>query len=176
MQTHKDESEEWLRLGSEDAGRSFQPLNLSVEDKRRHKKLLNGHWPECVFCNKHIYEIGGLELVNTSSIKILTSDSPDRNESDTHCIQIESGKYIVLTGSKWTDESISRAVNIIQSGYQPWFCQVCGNKTCQQCGNPTQWVQGADLINGNHCGIFSINSGCINLDCEKHLASWKKQN
>lgn len=174
MQTHKQENEEWTRLGLEDQGGSFQPLKLSVEQKRRHKKLLDGQSPECTFCAKPIHEVGGQELVSTSSIKILISDKPVICDLSTHCIQINSGKYVVLKGTKWTEESVYRTVEAVKSGYQPWFCQVCANKTCKECGSPTQWIQGADLINGNHCGVFPINAGCINADCENHIADWKK--
>lgn len=175
MQTHEEETEEWMKLGAEDQGLSFQPLGLSVEQRRRQSRLLDGHWPECVFCKKPIHQIGGQELINTSSIKILVKDQPVRTDSNTHCIEINSAKYAVLKGSKWTAESITRTVEAINSGYQPWFCQVCANKTCKECGSPTQWVQGADLINGNHCAVFPINSGCINPDCENHIVNWKKQ-
>ncbi len=174
MQTHKEENEEWTRLGLEDQGGSFQPLNLSVEQKRRQKKLLHGEWYECVFCNKPIHQIGGKELINTNSIKILISPTPVSGEPDTHCIEITSDKYVVLNGAKWTEESAYRSVEAVKSGYQPWFCQVCANKTCKRCGSPTQWVQGADLLNGNHCAVFPINAGCIHADCENHITDWGK--
>jgi hypothetical protein len=177
MQTLKEEATEWARFGLEDAGKSFEPLNLSIEQKIRHKKLLNRDWDFnlCIFCQKPISEIGGRKLVNTSSIKILISDTPT-TDSEYQCIQLEDEprKYLLLKGSKWTDESIHRVVSLITDDFKPWFCQVCSHKTCNKCGNPSQHVQGADLLNGSHCGIFPIQIGCVSRSCENHNPDWTR--
>jgi len=129
---------------------------------------------ECIFCNKTIEKIGGRKLSNTSSIKILFRNELVIEENNTHCIHIGTNDYLILKGSFWNDENISKAKSLVEDGFTPWFCQKCSHKTCHKCGQPSQHIQGADLLDGTHCGIFPIQIGCVSRSCENHKSDRKR--
>lgn len=171
----KEECEEWSRLGIEDAGRSFKPLNLTVEQKIKHKKLLEQDWDFnlCIFCNKPISEIGGKKIASSHFIKIFISEKNIGGGNDEYpyqSVKISDGQYITVKGKRsiWTPEAIEKVVSIVKSGNTPWFCQICGNRTCSVCHSPSQYLHGVDLLDGGHCGVYPVAPGCINDSCEKH--------
>ncbi len=102
MQTLKEEATEWRRLGLEDAGKSFKPLNLTVEQKIRHKKLLDQDWSDdsCIFCNRVIEEVGGeMMVVNiVNSLGIPTLRIPDQIGIFYYILFKNNGKSIVMIG------------------------------------------------------------------------------
>ena len=63
----------------------------------------------------------------------------------------------------------------VRQGHNIWFCQVCANRTCRQCGSPTQRPQGCDLLDENvHVAILGAPSGCVNVECTKHFIAYSR--
>ena len=177
--TLREENEEWTRLGLEDAGKSFKPLNLSVEDKIRHKKLLNEEWDFnlCIFCNKTIEQTGGKKIASSHFIKIFKSDKYLGGTDLKYpykSFKISDEQYITVKGKKsvFTAEVIEKVVSIFKSGNTPWYCQFCGNRTCSVCHSPSQYLHGVDLLDGGHCGVYPVAPGCVNTECVKHNPDW----
>jgi hypothetical protein len=83
----------------------------------------------------------------------------------------DMGVYIVVWGEKglWTQSAIDKAKNEFLTGYNPWFCQVCGNRVCMECGSPLNNPAGSDILHSDgsssHAPIFP--GGCVNPSCEK---------
>lgn len=131
----------------------------------------------CVICTKTIDEIGGYRIIAGLFQRIYFANRsigggnpkyPDQS------IKIDENNFIVLRGEKklWTDEIINRIKLQYLENKRPWFCQVCGNRTCRICNKPINYPMGSDVIyeNGcsNHIAIFPFDPGCINSNCEKY--------
>jgi len=177
--TLRDENEEWSRLGIEDAGRSFKPLNLPVEQKIRHKKLLDQDWlydDTCHFCGKIIEQAGGSKVISSRTIKMFKSDHFHGGGDAEYPYQsatLDDERYLVFKGKKsvWTKQNIDKATSFVNQGFDVWWCQSksCANRICRICGSATQRAYGCDLIGGVHVSVYPVPAGCVNEQCEKHL-------
>ena len=181
MQTLKEEAAEWTRLGLEDAGKSFEPLNLSIEQKIRHKKLLNQEWSyddSCIFCGKSIEQTGGSKIISSHFIKMFISNKyhgggdPDYPYQS---VKLDDERYLVFKGKKsvWTKYNIDKATSFVRQGFDVWWCQSksCANRVCKVCGSPTQRAYGCDLLDdGVHVAVLPVPAGCVNTECEKHIS------
>ena len=182
MQTMKEESEEWTRLGLEDGGRSFKPLNLTVEQKIKHKKLLNENWmydDSCIICGKSIEQVGGSKIISSRFLKIFISDKFSGGgdaEYPYQSAKLADGNYLVFKGklSVWTKQKIDQATSFVNQGFDVWWCQSksCANRTCRVCGSATQRAYGCDLLGGVHVAAHPVPAGCENTECEKHQSGW----
>lgn len=117
---------------------------------------------ECVICEKTIDEAGGRRIIAQHLRGISLSkkyqgggntNSPRRSFS----LNEENSLFMVVWGDIWTDESINRALQEFHSSRHPWFCQICGKRTCFECKYPINMPVGSDCIyeNGStsHCPI-----------------------
>jgi len=129
----------------------------------------------CVICQKTIDDVGGKRIVSQKLRGIGLSkthrgggnpDYPYRS------IKIpNSNQFLIVLGevSIWTDKAIQRALSAINEGKQPWFCQVCGKRTCSACGAPLNQPVGSDILYDDGCSshvpMIPCNLGCINPNC-----------
>lgn len=132
----------------------------------------------CVFCDKSIDEVGGKRLVAQKSKGISLSNeykgggNPDYPHQSVK-LSDNLDVYVVVWGEKglWTQSAIEKAKNEFLAGHHPWFCQICGNRTCEQCGSPVNNPYGSDHLADNgsssHASIYS-DGGCTNPICEKY--------
>ncbi len=135
---------------------------------------------ECMFCKRTLKQVGGQRIISQHNLKICLSNrflgggNPDNFDVS---IKIEEDLYINFRGPKdeWNNNIKEYIKKEFLNDLLPWFCQECGKRMCQDCGSPTQYLGGCDILNDNgsssHSGIFGIPSGCINPKCKKHLKS-----
>ena len=143
--------------------------------------------PACIICNKTQEEVGGKRIVGSPFRSVFLSDNPDpvysykidqetRAEypSISQALNEQKTLFVKVRGEKemWTKERIEKAVELFKKNLHPWFCQVCANRTCSECGSPSQWAHGCDSIYDNgdirHSAMFPIPPGCINTNCKEH--------
>lgn len=74
--------------------------------------------------------------------------------------------------SKWTGVAIDKAKADYLDGKRPWFCYVCGERKCSECGSPINHPMGSDTLSDNgcssHASILPFNPGCINEGCTNY--------
>lgn len=72
----------------------------------------------------------------------------------------------------WSEESIQRATAAFHRGKRSWFCQLCGNRICPDCGSPLQQPVGSDVLYDDgftaHVGMLPCHCGCVNPQCKNH--------
>lgn len=133
----------------------------------------------CIFCDKSLEEVGGKRLVAQKSKGVHLSNeyrgggNPDYPFQSTKLFD-DLGVYVVVWGERslWIESTIEKAKNEFLTGYQPWFCQSCGNRVCLKCGSPLNHPSGSDVLHddGNitHVSMLPCDFGCINPSCEKY--------
>lgn len=133
----------------------------------------------CIFCDKSLEEVGGKRLVAQKSKGVHLSNeyrgggNPDYPFQSTKLFD-DLGVYVVVWGERslWIESTIEKAKNEFLTGYQPWFCQSCGNRVCLKCGSPLNNPAGSDILHGDgsssHAPMFAGGCDCINPSCEKH--------
>jgi hypothetical protein len=136
--------------------------------------------PRCCVCQKTLEEIGGERITAQQVRKIFVSDkkwtAQDVRDKDNpvESIALDNGQYLIIQG--WSEEKtpgiIERAKQDCDNGDHPWFCQVCGARTCHKCGHPTALPFASDLLKDDgskpHFGVFPASPGCINPECENY--------
>ena len=69
------------------------------------------------------------------------------------------------------EENSARAEQRFLAGVRIWFCQVCFQRTCKRCGEPTALPSGADVMNEygeiTHAPAF-VPPICENRRCEDY--------
>ncbi|MBU1566854.1 MAG: hypothetical protein KJ630_14680 [Proteobacteria bacterium] len=132
----------------------------------------------CVICQKTIEEIGGRRLVAQQVRGILISNKPIGGGHRDH--HYKSHKlspyplYLVVwgPGTIWSGDAIQRATAAFHKGKRSWFCQLCGNRVCLDCGSPSQMPVGSDVLYENGCtahvAILPCHPGCVNPQCKNH--------
>lgn len=141
----------------------------------------------CIFCNEKLKKIGGYRLVaqQLRGVTLSQTKNSGGNKDYPHqCVALfaEPLLYMVFWGEKekWTDSSVTLAKAAYLKGKRPWFCQICGERKCTECGSPINVPVGSDILYGDGCvshvGNHPLNPGCINKDCENYK-NWphKKQ-
>lgn len=133
----------------------------------------------CVFCDKRLEDVGGQRLCAQRHLGCFLSEqlrgggnpeTPDRHFK----VSDEPLTYLILRGapSTWTDERIEKAKTQFSRGRHPWFCQVCGNRTCRECGTPLRRPIASDVLytdgSTSHVGILGVDVGCSNVDCSRY--------
>jgi len=133
----------------------------------------------CVFCDKSIKEIGGKRLAaqNFRGVMLSKKKVGGGNKNCPHkCIVLFSEPLVYMdfwgTPLEWTQTAIDSASKSFLNGQRPWFCQVCGQRKCRQCGSPENYPMASEILscdgNTSHAGIFPFDPGCINLVCGKY--------
>ena len=132
--------------------------------------------PVCAICEMPLSSIGGRRIAATYirgsffSDKYLGGGNPDFPKRS---FPLKTGpkKFLVIWGN-WGDDAIQRALDAVENGKRPWFCQKCEGRLCHECGNPVQFIHGADILKDNgdcpHAAIIPIPPGCCNQNCIKH--------
>lgn len=133
----------------------------------------------CLLCGKPLSEIGGKRIIAhhfqgvTLSDRYLGGGNPKYPH---HSIKLNesSNRWVVIWGEKdiWTDEVHERARIEFLQERRPWFCQICGRRTCHLCGHPINLPVGSDVLHDDGCclhvAIFPVDAGCINPECSKY--------
>ena len=133
----------------------------------------------CIICNKHLEEVGGERIVaqQPRGISILDEYQEEGNSKyprRSFILSENPNKYLVVWGEKelWTDSVIASAKAEYEKGKQSWFCQMCGKRTCGECGSPINVPMGSDILSDDghsiHVSILPIEPGCINPKCKKY--------
>lgn len=133
----------------------------------------------CIFCNKTLKEVGGKRLIaqKLRGITLTNKKHGGGNKDFPHqCFELFSEPLIYMDcwGEKkqWSDSAISSAKKAYLRGRRPWFCQICGERKCSECGSPINYPMGSDILYGNGCSsqapIHPINSGCTNPNCNNY--------
>ena len=72
----------------------------------------------------------------------------------------------------WTDEAVQRALRSFHKGKRPWFCQLCGNRICPECGSPLRHPVGSNVLcddgRSSHVAMLPCCPGCVNTKCKKY--------
>ncbi|MBF0121273.1 MAG: hypothetical protein HQK79_20760 [Desulfobacterales bacterium] len=139
---------------------------------------------KCVICQKTLQEIGDARIIAqelrgfTISTKYLGGGNPNHPYRSFPLDETKSS-FFVVWGSIWTEEPIQRAIEEYKSGRYPWFCQVYGNRTCDECKKPIPLPMGSDTIHEDgrksHCPILPANLGCTNSKCSKYIPYDEKE-
>ncbi|MCB1585430.1 MAG: hypothetical protein KDI52_04035 [Xanthomonadales bacterium] len=138
------------------------------------KKLLPA--PNCIFCNKTIEQVGGKQIVHQQvrGIKLSKKFQGGGNKDypfQSFKLSENPETYVVVWGiwSIWSQSNINNAIELFKQNLHPWFCQKCGNRTCDKCQEPINMPMGSDVIyeDGDirHVMVIGINPGCINPKC-----------
>ena len=133
----------------------------------------------CIICNKHLEEVGGERIVSQQPRGITISDEYQEEENTKYprrsfILSENPNKYLVVWGEKelWTADVIERAKAEYKRGKRSWFCQLCGKRTCGECGSPINVPMGSDILSddgqSSHVAILPIDPGCINPKCKKY--------
>lgn len=132
----------------------------------------------CVICQKTIEETAGRRIVAQQMRGILISNKPIGGGNRDH--HYKSHKlssyplYLVVwgPGTMWSEESIQRATEAFHKGRRSWFCQLCGNRICPECGYPQNFPLGSQLLYDDgrsyYLAMLPISPGCINASCINH--------
>lgn len=140
----------------------------------------------CVICGKTLDEVGGRRIVAqhlrgiTFSNKHLGGGNPEYPHKSfiinpEQSEESQMPRYLVVWGepSMWNEETIQRALDAVSRHKTPWFCQVCGKRTCPECGYPGAYPAGSDVLYDNGCSahvaILPVNLRCINQNCPRNL-------
>jgi len=133
----------------------------------------------CVFCNKPLKDVGGKRLIAQKLRGVTLTDKKrgGGNKDFPHqCIKLFSDPLVYMDywgeKEKWTDSAILSAKNSYLNGKRPWFCQICGERKCSECGSPINYPMGSDILYGNGCSshapILPFDPGCANPSCKKY--------
>jgi len=131
---------------------------------------------KCAICGKTIDEVGGARIVAQQARGVALSDkylgggNPERPYRSFR-LDEDSNTYVVVWGEVgfWSDANFQHAVETYRAGVRPWFCQVCGKRTCHLCGAPINVPVGSNWIGDTGCGAHSpllgYDPGCSNPRC-----------
>jgi hypothetical protein len=130
----------------------------------------------CIICNRTINDVGGYRIVGQKLRGVALSHKymgGGNKDYPYQSVKLEdgSGLYVVVWGeqSKWTQPTVEKAWKEFLAGRRPWFCQVCGERTCSDCGSPINYPMGSDILHDkgctSHAAIFPIDTGCMNAGC-----------
>lgn len=133
----------------------------------------------CVMCDKTLKEVGGKRLIaqQLRGVALTNKKRGGGNKNSPHkCLELFSDPLIYMDywgeSEKWTDSVILSAKNAYLNGKQPWFCQICGERKCSECGSPINYPMGSDILYGDgrssHAPIHPFDPGCNNLSCKKY--------
>lgn len=133
----------------------------------------------CIFCDKSLDEVGGQRLTAHWSLAVFPSSKPiggGNPKAPNRPLRISSDPpvYLILRelSSRWTPEHIAKAKALFLEGKRPWFCQVCGNRCCHECGTPMRRPVGSDVLHSDgstsHVAILGVDVGCSNPACSKY--------
>ena len=139
------------------------------------KRLPDSH---CVICEKSLDEVGGTRLKAQQfrgwafSDKYTGGGNKDYPRKSYKLASPHLPAYLVVWGEMWDEKSIQRAISALNNNKTPWFCQVCGVRTCQICNQPINYPMGSDLLTDEGCSphvpIHPFNPGCINKKCSNY--------
>ncbi len=133
----------------------------------------------CVLCDRTFEEVGGKRITAQQLRGVTLSnnyqggankDYPHQSVKLYDDLEI----YVSVWGEKekWTDKVIQKAREEYKTGYRPWFCQACAERTCSECGAPKNMPMGSDVLDGSGCSshvaIFPVDPGCVDKNCPEY--------
>jgi hypothetical protein len=69
----------------------------------------------------------------------------------------------------WSDDTMSKAVEMYHDGQHPYICSYCGMRTCSVCGHPLMSPVGSDYMSDDvsvsHAPILPAKIPCMNETC-----------
>ena len=132
----------------------------------------------CILCEKSLDELGGERIVEQIPRSIVTSDTEYANSEkgyprQSYKLSVNPDTYLVVWGKElWADDVIDRAKREYAKGKQSWLCQVCGKRTCKECGTLIQFPMGSSLLDddGNSWRVpnLPIDPTCRNSKCKNY--------
>jgi hypothetical protein len=129
----------------------------------------------CVICQKTLKEVGGQRII-AQQVRGVCLSKKFRGGGDKN-FPYKSFKispypiFLTVWGelSMWNEGAVKRAMDAFSKGKRPWFCQVCGNRICPECGFPLKMPVGSDVLyddgSSSHVPMLPCNPGCINPNC-----------
>lgn len=132
----------------------------------------------CFLCRKSLNEVGGKRITGSLVRGCSLGQEARKAEKEaaeylTKKISAEPVLFLSLWGEKefCVEENLARAEQRFLAGFRIWFCQVCFQRTCKKCGEPTALPSGADIMNEygevTHVPAF-VPSICRNPRCEAY--------
>lgn len=150
-----------------------------VGKKRAARRMLPpSSW--CIICGKSIDEVGGKMLVAQQRRGVVWSETGEHSKNAGRPHQtlllngVQGAGYLTVWGDEgfWNADRVQRAKNEFLAGRHPWFCQICGLRTCTECGVPLAWPPGSDSLSADGCirhhALLGVNPGCANPDCREY--------
>lgn len=142
---------------------------------------------QCSMCGKAFEEVGGKRIVAQKHRAVfLSKEYRGGEDADFPFRSFDVGEgeeqYLVVQGEKekWPPEAIERARQAFKEGYRPWFCQICAEYKCSECGAPINYPMGADVLYENGCSthiaIHPFDPGCSNPACRRYKNFPEQQN
>ena len=132
----------------------------------------------CIVCEKTIKEIGGRKMVaqplrGTNVFDRVIHGGFKNFHSCTRLLE-DRDLYLVTWGEVTflSDEVISRIKADYLEGRRPWFCQVCGKRSCHLCGALERRPAMSDYVCDDgyilHCPSLGADTGCLNPQCRRY--------
>ena len=134
--------------------------------------------PNCMICERTIEEIGGRRMVaqkarGTNVFQHVISEGFENFHS---CTRLLEGRelFLVIWGEAafLSDNVISRIEAEYLEGRRPWFCQVCGKRSCHLCGALERRPVMSDYVCDDgyilHCPSLGADTGCLNPQCTRY--------
>ena len=132
----------------------------------------------CIICEKSLEEVGGERIIAQKTRGIIVSNecqesNKERYPRHSYKLSNNPNKHLVVWGEKelWTEDVIDRAKEEYAKDQRSWFCQVCGKRTCEECGTPLAIPMGSDILddsgNSSHVAVLPVNQACVNPKCKK---------
>lgn len=177
------EFEHGVLIGKENKKEVYCTVKNYIEEEEGEQSASNNDkkYPPsdtCIICSKSLDDIGGERIVAQVPRGLVISNTESVNndtiyQPQSYTLSVNPGKFLVIWGEELqTDVVIEKAKREYKKGRQPWFCQVCGNRTCEECGTLIQFPMGSSLLddNGNRWRIplLPIEPECTNPKCKKY--------
>ena len=132
----------------------------------------------CVVCERPIQAIGGRRLVAQPrrGSKVFNEAVTGGFKNFHSCTRLLQDRdlHLVIWGEKafLTEGVINRIKATYLEGRRPWFCQVCGSRSCHLCGGLLPRPVMSDYLFDDggtvHCPCLGADLGCWNPACERH--------
>ena len=163
---------ETLKLPAGSGGTEAKQMNRRPATTATRRMRLPSE--NCALCDRTIEQVGGYRLVGTHTrLVVLSGRHEGGGNPENPIISVRLRKddeiYLLVRGVEWTSARIEKARNEYLADRRPWFCQVCGDRKCRECGSPLNMPWATDVLYDNGCSahvpLVPCNPGCTNQAC-----------